>query len=146
MKRISTLITILTAVVFVWACGKEEQNGNQSGDEPANHDQEEPFAASGTIGGHEYVDLGLSVKWATCNLGAQNLWETGNYYAWGDTKPYTEWTYANYGFSFVPCSPDYVLDAQWDAVTANWGTSWRTPTKEEIDELINTAYEMSKEK
>ena len=35
----------------------------------------------------EYVDLGLSVKWATCNLGATKDDEIGNYYAWGETEP-----------------------------------------------------------
>ena len=95
------------------------------------------YEASGTIDGHDYVDLGLSVKWATCNLGAQNPWEIGEHYAWGYTTPYTEWTYANYSFSFAPCNKKYELDAQYDAVTANWGESWRMPTKEEIDELLD---------
>lgn len=34
------------------------------------------------------VDLGLSVKWASCNLGANNPEEFGDYYAWGETEPY----------------------------------------------------------
>ena len=94
------------------------------------------ISISGTTDGHDYVDLGLSVKWATCNLGAQNPLGIGNYYAWGEITPYTQWTYVNYNFTFAPCSPNHVLDAQYDAVTANWGKSWRMPTKEEIDELI----------
>ena len=36
--------------------------------------------------GHEYVDLGLSVKWATCNIGAENCYDYGDYYAWGETE------------------------------------------------------------
>ena len=39
-----------------------------------------------TINGHEYVDLGLSVKWAMCNVGASSPEEYGDYYAWGETK------------------------------------------------------------
>ena len=39
-----------------------------------------------TINGHEYVDLGLSVKWATCNVGAENPWDYGDYFAWGETE------------------------------------------------------------
>ena len=35
-----------------------------------------------------YVDLGLSVKWATCNLGAEHPYDYGDYYAWGETAPY----------------------------------------------------------
>lgn len=37
---------------------------------------------------HEYVDLGLSVNWATCNVGAEKPEEYGDYYAWGETAPY----------------------------------------------------------
>lgn len=37
---------------------------------------------------HEYVDLGLSVKWATCNVGASKPEEYGDYFAWGETEPY----------------------------------------------------------
>ena len=36
---------------------------------------------------HEYVDLGLSVKWATCNVGASSPEEYGDYFAWGETEP-----------------------------------------------------------
>ena len=43
---------------------------------------------------YEYVDLGLSVKWATCNVGAKNPWDYGDYYAWGETEPYYESGYA----------------------------------------------------
>lgn len=35
----------------------------------------------------QYVDLGLSVKWATCNLGAQRPEDSGYYFAWGETNP-----------------------------------------------------------
>ena len=37
--------------------------------------------------GHEYVDLGLSVKWATMNVGASAPQESGDYYAWGELEP-----------------------------------------------------------
>ena len=44
---------------------------------------------------HEYVDLGLSVNWATCNVGAYKSEEYGDYYAWGETitKNYYYWIY-----------------------------------------------------
>lgn len=38
-----------------------------------------------TIAGHEYVDLGFSVKWATCNVGANSPKGYGSYFAWGET-------------------------------------------------------------
>jgi hypothetical protein len=40
--------------------------------------------------GHEFVDLGLSVKWATCNIGADKPEDFGDYFAWGETSPYYE--------------------------------------------------------
>lgn len=51
-------------------------------------------------GSHAYVDLGLSVKWATCNVGASKPEEYGNYYAWGETSAYGEAPSA-YPYSFT---------------------------------------------
>ncbi|MBO6078482.1 MAG: hypothetical protein J6P66_07015, partial [Bacteroidaceae bacterium] len=52
-------------------------------------------SSSGAIPGvYEYVDLGLSVKWATCNVGATKPEEYGDYFAWGETEPYYEAGYA----------------------------------------------------
>ena len=45
---------------------------------------------TGEIDGHDYVDLGLSVKWATYNVGAKSIEGFGEYYAWGKTTPYDE--------------------------------------------------------
>ena len=54
------------------------------------------FTPSGTLNGHDYVDLGLSVKWATTNVGAKQPSDIGNYYAWQETTPYNEGTWMNY--------------------------------------------------
>ena len=50
-----------------------------------------------TINGHEYVDLGLpsGLKWATCNVGANTPEEYGNYYAWGEIVPKTDYSDEN---------------------------------------------------
>ena len=102
--------------------------------------------ASRKINGHEYVDLGLSVKWAACNVGATSPEEYGNYYAWGETTTkakYNESNCPNYGLSISQLqSQGYIdsegnLTAQHDAATANWGGSWRMPTKSEMQELID---------
>jgi len=57
-----------------------------------NDKENQPVLLSaGMIGcndSHEYVDLGLSVKWATCNVGANRPEECGDYFAWGETEPY----------------------------------------------------------
>lgn len=98
------------------------------------------------------VDLGLSVKWATCNVGANKPEEYGDYYAWGETEPkdfyfwdtykycdgtynsltkYTDSAYGKDGFS------DYksVLDPEDDVAHVKWGGNWRIPTKDELEEL-----------
>ena len=91
---------------------------------------------SGTINGHDYVDLGLSVKWATCNIGASSPSDYGNYYAWGETTTKSEYTEDNsktYGKNIGDISGN----ADYDAARANWGGTWRMPTKAEFEELIN---------
>lgn len=112
---------------------------------------------TGKINGHEFVDLGNGLKWGTCNVGAENPWDNGDYFAWGETEPYYfrldplmwkeemddgyYWTsysdnpsrdstnFVKYGFY------DYglktVLEPEDDAATVNWGGSWRMPTYEE---------------
>ena len=45
---------------------------------------------------HEAVDLGLSVKWASCNIGAESPEDLGGYYAWGETEEKTEYSWSTY--------------------------------------------------
>ena len=96
------------------------------------------------INGHEYVDLGLSVKWATCNVGATSPEEYGDYYAWGETTTKSDYSSSNcltYGLSISQLqSQGYIdsegnLNPQYDAARANWGGTWRMPTKAEMQEL-----------
>ena len=90
----------------------------------------------GMINGHEYVDLGLSVKWATCNVGASSPTEYGNYYAWGETSTKREYT-SNNSKTYGKSMGDIAGNSNYDAARANWGGSWRLPTKAEFVELIN---------
>lgn len=102
---------------------------------------------------HEYVDLGLSVKWATCNVGAAKPEDYGAYYAWGEvvSKPiFYLWNY-KYGTDAANKYTKYctdsirgyngftdgktVLELEDDAAHVNWGGSWRMPTKDEWQEL-----------
>ena len=105
-----------------------------------------PDGSDGKHEGHGYVDLGLSVKWATCNVGASNPEDYGNYYAWGETS--TKETYyidncPTHGLSISQLqSQGYIdsegnLTSQYDAARANWGGTWRLPTEAELEELNN---------
>ena len=99
---------------------------------------------------HEYIDLGLSVKWATCNVGANNPEEYGDYFAWGEVEPKMEYNWRTYKWcegvqntqtkyctnsSNGTVDNKTVLDKEDDAAAVNWGGAWRMPTKEEQDEL-----------
>ena len=105
-----------------------------------------PDGSDGKHEGHGYVDLGLSVKWATCNVGATSPEDYGDYFAWGETETkseYTEENSATYGLSISQLeSQGYIdgagnLNPQYDAAAANWGGDWRMPTVAEMWELIN---------
>ena len=85
-----------------------------------------------------YVDLGLSVKWATCNVGANTPEEYGDYYAWGEVE--TKESYEPNNYKFVnggsPVNDKNTLDIENDVAHKEWGGKWRMPSREEFDELI----------
>ena len=102
--------------------------------------------------GHEYVDLGLSVKWATMNVGASTPEDYGDYFAWGETTTKSTYNWSTYKL----CNSDYdnltkynnsysygridnknTLELIDDAARANWGGKWRMPTYAEMTELRN---------
>lgn len=95
---------------------------------------------------YKAVDLGLSVKWASCNVGADSPEEYGDYFAWGETEPKDRYSSSNsitYGLSTSTLQSRGIIDAdgnltaEYDAATANWGGNWRMPTLAEMKELIN---------
>ena len=92
--------------------------------------------STGTINGHKYVDLGLSVKWADRNVGAGSPSDYGSYFAWGETSTKSEYTEAN-SVTYEKDFGDIRGNSQYDAARANWGSSWRLPTKAECQELVD---------
>ncbi|MBR6197503.1 MAG: protein kinase [Bacteroidaceae bacterium] len=105
---------------------------------------------SGTINGHDYVDLGLSVKWATMNIGATSVTGYGKHYAWGEIKAKSRYDWSTYKWSVNGSNSSFckytdegakkTLDLEDDAVKQNWGGAWRMPTHEEQDELVHKCY------
>lgn len=103
----------------------------------------------------EAVDLGLSVKWADCNIGANKPEEYGNYYAWGEIEPkdYYDWSTYKYGSYYNEltkyCTNSYygnfgkegfidnktVLEPDDDVAIQILGDKWRMPTDKEWTEL-----------
>ena len=108
-----------------------------------------PRPTTGTLNGYDWVDLGLSVKWATQNVGASNPSDYGDYFAWGETRPKSSYTWSN----CFDCL-DGKYDGRWgtyrlggqtriapssghDTARENWGSTWRMPTDAENEELRN---------
>lgn len=105
------------------------------------------------------VDLGLSVLWADCNVGADRPEEYGARFAWGETSQKTYYSGTNYKYmraykdvnkwwysKYIPFRDNSndpfkdgknKLDPDDDAARVNWGGKWRTPTKEEFAELFS---------
>ena len=105
-----------------------------------------PKQTSGSINGHDWVDLGLSVKWATCNVGASKPEDYGGYYAWGETSTKSEYTWGNCFDCFDDSGDSWSVykiggktklepNSGHDTARQNWGGSWRMPTIKELQEL-----------
>lgn len=96
-----------------------------------------------TLKMREYVAMGegYNLKWATCNIGADNPQDYGNYYAWGETATKEDYNqyWSNYfdtsdnGSTFTKYNPGVktVLDPEEDAARVNWHGTWRIPTYDE---------------
>lgn len=107
------------------------------------------------VNGYEYVDLGLSVLWATHNVGASKPEDYGDYYAWGETETKSGYSWSTY--KYANGSSDrltkYCNDSEYgnngytdsrtklelsdDVARQKWGGSWRIPTEKEFQELID---------
>ena len=97
------------------------------------------------------IDLGLSIRWASCNIGATAPEENGDFYAWGDTLTRSSFTWGTYPYSgnstntmtkYCTRAANGTVDnrstliAFDDAAYINWGETWRMPTWAEWNELI----------
>lgn len=79
---------------------------------------------------YKAVDLGLSVRWASFNLGATSSTESGELYLWGDTN-----NTGIIGFYNAP-DLDNICGTKYDVARSIWGGTWRLPTRKEQEELI----------
>lgn len=133
------LLTIIVISILLVSCG---------GDEPAGGEN------NNTTKLYQYVDLGLpsGTLWAIMNVGATKPEELGTLFAWGETSPKQVYEWDNYkwckidGFNLTKYCynssygiTDFIteLAPADDAAYVNWGSSWRMPRKEQIEELIS---------
>ena len=111
-----------------------------------------PVDPANVVNDHEYVVLGLSVRWATCNIGAEYPGQTGNYYAWGEVNTKNWYSWATYKWSegseqtltkyctnenYGIVDNKITLDVSDDVARMEWGGRWRMPTQKEFKELLD---------
>ncbi len=150
MKYIWNIIRYISLTLFIAipfsSCEKDDigddlenewnNSGNSNGSTGSNNSYE------GSVNGHEFVDLGLSVKWAKCNLGASTPSAYGNYYAWAETTTKLSYWPDNYKFynsntGKYSAPTTSICGTKYDVATSNWGSKWRMPSQKEAQELID---------
>ena len=111
----------------------------------------------GITNGYEWIDLGLpsGTLWATCNVGANKPEEYGDYFAWGETQPKSNYNKSTYKYcnesnntmtkyctssSYGTVDNKTELEPADDAATVNWESGWQMPSKAQQQELINNNY------
>lgn len=148
MKKI--LLTLLAILCVAAVSCKKDDGGVTPADNPSNNTPGgDPSAPSGPT----YVDLGLSVKWGTCNLGAVIPQGDGGYYAWGVTSTQDIYAWGTYTYCEGTMksltkycgSAEYgqvdglaLLDSIDDAAEVLLGDGWRMPTADEMEELVDS--------
>lgn len=99
----------------------------------------------------KFVDLGLPSGnlWAACNIGANEPWEYGDYFAWAEIAPKKVFSWKTYKYrldnplddtesSKYTCMDDLTtLEVDDDAASQILGKKWRIPSKSDFDELLN---------
>lgn len=147
-RTLKATAALMLMMVFAVGCNKPN--------EPVDH--------SGTLNGHDYVDLGLpsGTLWATCNVGADSIGDYGDRFAWGETSPKEAYNWQNYKYAVINdrvwllkyCVNNWnthngeygfedlltELEAIDDAATVNWGEGWRTPTVDDWRELRDNCF------
>ena len=136
MKTNNHLFLMMAVLLLATGCGKDDEPDVVI--EPPVFNLQKSCAV-------EAVDLGLSVLWSTCNLGASSTTDYGGYFAWGDPtgalwsgegigyndNGYT-WNTSNYGGNNPPAD---ISGSELDVVSVHWGDGWRMPTYAEMKEL-----------
>lgn len=122
----------MVPIVLVQSAGTGYSSSNTTSTYSSSSTAKSSSTSTGAYGNkvgvhnnHEYVDLGLSVKWATCNIGASKPEDPGNYFAWGETKKKKDYSRANWSGR----------SSNQDAAKVIWKGKWRMPTASEAEEL-----------
>lgn len=134
-KIITTVVLLALCLIGISRIYADADKGEVKGQKATSTNNELSMAIP------EPVDLGLSVLWASWNVGANAPEEDGYYYAWGEVEPksFYDWnTYSLCEGKINTCEDlDEISGTQYDVAHVKWGGKWRMPTREEVKELCN---------
>ena len=151
-----TLGVVVAVALVVWlAWPRKSLSVIDDQEEPTQAEIAEQPSCSGSYNGHDFVDLGLpnGTLWATCNIGANSPEEYGDYFAWGETNPKSEYSWNTYKYANGSLdkltkycnNSDFgnkgfsdtltVLQPADDVANVKWGSGWQIPTKTQWEEL-----------
>lgn len=129
------LCTLLLSTT-VFSCGGYDDEGNGNTDKSISA----PIDAKA-------IDLGLSVKWANMNIGANHPWEDGYFFSWGEIFTKDNYSIETYsltsdgGNAFIRYDEGKCeLEKYDDVARIKWGEKWRMPTEKEMEELCNNCF------
>ena len=152
---VTTLGIILGSFLFIWIIIGICQAIIEKKEKNELYEKTHPLMSVTSLENRQSVNLGLSVDWATCNIGANSPIEQGNLYGWGDTsgiiysgrqssmhyqdEPMTDSLNI---FAYPPrkdhIPPSTIVGTEYDIALQCWGKEWRMPTWEEARELIDS--------
>ena len=165
MKKILfTAITLMLLGGAMISCGGDDDISDNPPVNPIDPNNGSNNNNNSVPEGVEAVDLGLSVKWASVNIGATSKEQFGDFYAWGETSTKSTYTLDNYQFyltGYVDKDgvkidsayyerlgnavnieidgkqyPTYdIAGTKYDVAHVKWGGKWRLPTYKEMKEL-----------
>lgn len=125
---------------FCPQCGASMIQKKEVQEKPVTAAQkDQPISTCGScvhILGKEAVDLGLSVLWSTCNVGASSVLYNGLDFSWGDPLRQTITSKLSFWFKAPPRIANICGHPEYDMAREHWGGSWRLPTCEQCIELL----------
>ena len=153
MNKLNTLFSII-AIAFPFLASAqdvfivEKNNGDKLEFNVENIKQmyfKDVSESTGNLApeGVKIVDLGLSVAWASCNVGATKPEATGTFVQWGATSPISWYSWSYYPFGnaqninkYTNSDGNLTLQSVDDYASKTWGSDWHTPTMAELQELV----------
>jgi len=139
MKTLKSLYFLLLMILCVHLVGCEKDEEKETAQQENNQEaKKENNQKNNSNNGYSYVDLGLSVKWATCNVGAENPWDYGDYFAWGETVGYGKSDPSNAHNKTYTGGNTTKTYYYWNTYKYCSGTSYSTLTKYNTDSDYGT--------